>query len=318
MMDEAIAWHLGLEEAGAEEWRTFVAWLEADPAHQAAYDALTLAEADMADVMATMPAPAPAQPSVLRPVVRTNINKWVKRTSWGGGMVAAAAAAWLAVLPFMGASTDLYSVSTQPGMKHLIQLADGTRIRMNGDSAVTLDRKNPRFAELAHGEAMFDVVHHADRPFEVKVAGVTLRDVGTSFDVRRDEASLQVAVAEGSVLFQPGHEAVALTPGMALTVANGSNHVELRHVQATSVGGWSQGRLEYRGVPLDDVVGDVSRSTGAKVRITGNLGSQPFTGTLRIDRAPDAVMRSLSALIDAQLKRDGPEWVISPKSPGAS
>lgn len=313
-MDEAIAWHLGLNEAGSEEWHHFVAWLEADPEHQAAYDDLTMMDADVAEALESVPAPIRRRPNI----IQANPRIWMKRTSWGGGALAAVAAAWLAFLPLATPSTELYAVSTQPGMQQLVTLADGTRVRLNGGTQVTLDRKNPRVAIVDRGEAMFEVVHHVDHPFEVRVNGMTLRDVGTVFNVRRDAGSVDVAVAEGSVMFQPEHEALALTPGNALTIHDGSGKVELRHIQATAIGSWSQGRLEYRNIPLADVVGDVERSTGAQVRVSGALARQPFTGTLRTDRSPEEVVRSFAALVDGQLRQDGPKWVISPKSAGAS
>ena len=52
--EEAIAWVLRLREAGADDWEAFTLWLEADPAHQAAYD-----EAALADLEAEELAPAP-------------------------------------------------------------------------------------------------------------------------------------------------------------------------------------------------------------------------------------------------------------------
>ena len=38
IVDQAIAWHLRLAHASDDNWMAFTAWLEADPAHAAAYD----------------------------------------------------------------------------------------------------------------------------------------------------------------------------------------------------------------------------------------------------------------------------------------
>jgi transmembrane sensor len=315
VMDEAIAWHLGLEEAGAEEWRHFVAWLEADPDHQAAYDHVTLTDADLADAFQMTPVPLSSQTrTATRPANRT----WLKRTGWGGGLVAAAAAAWLALMPAAIDAPDTYSIATKPGMRHDVTLADGTRIRMNGGTAIQLDRHNPRYAMLERGEAMFDVVHHADKPFEVRVNGVTLRDVGTRFNVVRGGDTLHVAVAEGSVLFQPDREAVSLTKGMQLAMRDGEDRLELSRVEAGAVGGWTEGRLDFHNATLDTVALDVTRATGSTVRMAAPMGTRSFTGTLRVDRPVATVMHNLAALVAGEAHRDGPGWVISPKSPGAS
>ena len=46
-LQEAIDWTIRLREASPEEWRAFTAWLEADPAHLAAYDEVSQADATL-------------------------------------------------------------------------------------------------------------------------------------------------------------------------------------------------------------------------------------------------------------------------------
>ena len=305
-LEEAIAWHLRLDEAGADEWRRFVAWLEADAAHRDAYDRLTL-EDDATPMPAMLPATTPARAP----------RRWPRRIAWTVPVAAAAAAVWVALLSGHVARSDPYSIETGPGMRHVIALADGTRIEMNGDTRVTIDRTQPRVARLDRGEAMFDVVHHPDRPFEVHAGSVVLRDVGTRFDVVRSGPSLDVAVAEGSVLFQPGREAVPLTRGMALAMREGDDHVTLSHVDPDAVGGWREGQLDFREVPLAQVAAGITRSTGVALRIDPAMAARPFTGTLRTDRPGAEVVRSLAALVAGEARQDGPGWRIVPKAAGA-
>lgn len=318
VMDEAIAWHLCLEEAGAEEWNDFVAWLEADPGHRSAYDRLALEDAELAEAIERTPPPArTCAATVTSRIVTTPHRAWLRRSGWGGGLLAAAAAAWLALLPAALPASDTYSISTRPGMRHMVVLADGTHVEMNGGTTLTLDRAHPRLAVLERGEAMFDVVHHADRPFEVRINGVTLRDVGTRFNVARGEGTLRVAVAEGSVLFQPEREAVSLTRGMALAIKDGEDRLELRRTDADAVGGWRQGRLDFRNTPLASVAEDVSRSTGTRLNVPAEMAARPFTGTLRVDRPAETVVRNLAMIVGGEARRDGPGWLIAPRSAGA-
>jgi transmembrane sensor len=314
-MDEAIAWHLGLEQAGAEEWHRFVRWLEADPAHAAAYDRLTMESAALTSERLDPVLPARSDPVVV-PFRRRILAHPGLRWGGVGGMVAAAAAAWLAFMP-TAVAPDSYMIETKPGMRHVVTLPDGTQVQMNGGTRLILDRNHPRTAMLERGEAIFNVVHHDDKPFEVRSGTVTLRDVGTVFNVARSGTALRVAVAEGSVLYQPDREAVPLTKGMALAMRDGEDRVTLTHVDGESVGSWSNGHLDFRDASLTTVAEDVSRSTGASVRIAPGMAARLFTGTLRLDRPSDEVVRSLAALADGELSRDGPSWVIGPKSGGA-
>jgi len=310
VMDEAIAWHLGLEQAGADEWRHFIAWLEASPAHQEAYDRLTLDDAALAAAVID-----PAVPAL--PEAYPAKRGWLRYGGAAGGLFAAAAAAWMALMPAVVSHPDLYSIETGPGQRHSVTLTDGTSIDMNGGTKVVLDRNSPRVATLERGEAVFHVVHHADQPFEVHSGSVTLRDVGTVFNVVRTGPKLRVAVAEGAVMFQPNKEKVHLGKGQALAMREGDDHVELSRVSVQSVGGWTGNRLDYRQVALATVAEDVSRSTGVQLAVAPSMAATPFTGTLRIDRSSEDVMRSLAALAGAELHRDGPHWMIRPKSGGA-
>lgn len=307
-MDEAIAWHLGLEQAGAEQWHDFVAWLEADPAHGAAYDRLTLDDAAL-QAPATVPAPPAAVPPRLR-------RGWLR---WGGaaaGLAAAAAAAWIALLP-APVPSDPYRLETAPGAPREVALADGTRIRMNGGTRLLLDRRDDRVATLEEGQAMFRVVHHADRPFELRTGGVTLRDVGTMFDVVRSGARLQVGVAEGEVLYQPEGAKVSLTRGMVLASRDGAGEATVTHVEPDGIGGWTSGHLDFRDASLSAVADDLTRSTGAPVAVAPAMAERRFTGTLRLDRPAGEVARSLAALTDGVAVRDGRGWTIAPRTDGA-
>ena len=309
-MDEAIAWHIGLDQADGATWHRFTTWLEADPAHAEAYDRLTMEDAALSTerLDALLPEVSPA------PVVR---RSWLRWGGYGGGAVAAAAAAWIALVPATLDRPDSYMVETGPGMRHSLTLADGTRVEMNGGTRLQLDRNHPRVATLERGEAMFHVVHHADQPFEVRSGGVTLRDVGTAFNVTRAAGELRVAVADGSVLYRPEREAVALTRGMALAARDGEDRLTLTHVEAGNVGGWRGGHLDFRDTRLATVAADVTRSTGSRIGVAPELAGQTFTGTLRLDRPGDEIARSLALLSAGNLRRDGPGWMIVPKSSGA-
>ncbi|UAK23002.1 FecR family protein [Sphingomonas nostoxanthinifaciens] len=309
-MDEAIAWHLGLEQAGEQGWHDFIVWMEADPAHAEAYDRLTLMDGDL---VAPPQEAAPAAPVRALPTPMRG-RHWQRWGGAAGGLAAAAAVAWFAIMP---ATVAPYALETMPGMHRTVTLADGTQVQMNGGTRLVLDRNNARVATLDRGEAIFSVVHHADHPFEVRSGGVTLRDVGTVFNVARSGDRLQVGVAEGEVMFQPEHEAVSIKRGMQLAVNEAAGEAKLTPIDAESVGGWSHGRLDFHDAALSSVADDVSRSTGAALKVSPDMAGRHFTGTLRLDRSPEEIARSLAALADGVAMRDGPGWMISSKSDGA-
>ena len=159
--EEALGWVIRTRDPDFVEWDAFTIWLEADPAHAAAYDAVMAADAGLAAIISApgaKPAPAndPGMPGS-RP------RRWI-----AGGAIAAAVVAAISIGNWT--RSDIYTVTTRPGEVRNIVLDDGTRIDLNGGSTLRLDHKNDRFAALDGGEPSFSFSSHpspcrtAERP----------------------------------------------------------------------------------------------------------------------------------------------------------
>lgn len=303
IVDQAIGWHLRQAEMPAAAWHDFVAWLEADTAHAAAYDRVALDDA----LIATLPMPRGM------PIAANDAAPAAPRRRWLWAAGGSAVAAGLAVLlvPLAPASQG-YAVTTAPGEQRTVTLADGTRIQLSGGTTVKLDRADTRVAELTKGEALFTVHHDAGQPFTLRSGGLSVQDVGTVFDVTRNGARLDLQVAEGAVLFQPRSEAILLKAGAGLSAREDLGSVALAKVVPAAVGGWRSGRLSFHGEPLGSVVGDVRRLSGAELVLDPGLSARPFTGMVQLTGAADRDVPHLAALIGARWRRDGERWVLSP------
>src|SRR5687768_4854887 len=260
---EAIGWVIRLHDAGETDWEAFTLWLEADPAHSAAYDRAALADAEAETMPPSRPARPilPAPPPVFAPPAPG--RRVGRRAFLGWGM--AASVALIAGYASLGTGSGAYSLETAPGQRRQIALADGSRIELNGGTRVTLDRERPRFARLERGEALFRVVHNSARPFEVEAGDARLRDLGTVFNVVHDSGMLEVAVSEGAVLYNPGREAAELKPGMGLRKVQGAP-LWIGSLDKAAVGGWYEGRLTYSGAPIARIAADLSRNLGVDIR----------------------------------------------------
>lgn len=310
IVDQAIAWHLRLDTASAEEWRDFVEWLEADQGHRDAYDQVSLDDALIPAVPATVPdMPIPANDDAPAP----------RRMRWwaaGGGGLAVAASLLVLLVGVHPSADGIRTIITAPGQTSRVRLDDGTLIELNGGTRLSLRPGDHRYAALEAGEATFHVRHDAAHPFELTSGRFTIRDAGTVFNVSRDGGRLGVEVAEGAVLFQPEAQAVKLAPGMGLSIRDGQARPIVHRVRAEQVGGWRRGLLDVRDMPIDAMAHAVSRSTGAAIRFTTPVGNRRFTGTLHLTDAPDVVIPRLAALIGARSEKVGGEWMLTIRSDG--
>ncbi len=276
---EAIGWVIRLRDAGADDWAAFTDWLEADPAHGTAYEEAALAEQEWEGL---------ARPERALPQLRPAARPLTRRFFLGTG-IAAALAGVIALGTLQTQGT--YAVETAAGERRSVELADGSRVDLNGDSRILLDRGDPRVATLERGEALFTVVHNDADPFEVRTGDVLLRDMGTVFNVLRDGEILDVAVAEGVVEYNPGRAAVTLRAGMALR-RNSDAPPAVAPRAAEAITGWRDGRLVYSEATIGAVAGDLARNLGVPVRAEREVAGRPFTGVIRVDDRAETIQRA--------------------------
>lgn len=311
IMAEAIDWHLRQGTMADAQWPGFIAWLEA-PANARAYDRVATVDRllDRVELLAALP--VAANDTEVVPAAGGG-----RARRWGWSVCGLAVAAGLAVLalPLARApSSQPYWLQTKAGEHREVALADGTRIELNGDTRLGLDRVDPRVARLESGEAVFHVRHDAARPFSVSSGGLTVQDVGTVFNVSRAGARLDVAVEEGSVLFQPGADRIALGAGEALSAREDTHQLVRSTVATDLVGGWRGGRLSFAGEPLPVVIQAVHRRYGVDVALEPGLSGRGFTGMFSMSGSPERDIPHLAALIGAKWRRTGDRWILAPDS----
>ncbi|WP_426661258.1 FecR family protein [Rhodanobacter aciditrophus] len=207
------------------------------------------------------------------------------------------------------------------GQDRDIVLADGSKVALGGASrlSVRFDRGGRKVA-LEAGEAYFQVVHDARRPFEVAAGDVTVRDIGTAFDVRRTGGEVVVAITRGEVrVAAPGGAAAparVLDAGADQRVAWNpvARTLSLGTVTPEQAVGWRSHRLEFVDEPLAVVIANVNRYSRRAVRLDGSsLAGLSFTGTVRTDEI-DGWLRALPQVFPLQVREDGHAVTLSANS----
>jgi len=289
-MQEAVAWHAALAHDDAD-WDGFTAWLEADPANQAAYDIVALSDA-LADehretLVGLLAAPAP--------------KPWWRRRGLVsgalGGAIAASLTALLVVPAVRGPETQRWQ--TKVGESRTIAFADGAQATLAPGTKLAATGGQLTL----EGTAFFAIRHDPSRPVAITANGVTVSDVGTRFDMAADKDGVRVAVAEGEVAVAPlGQAAVPVTAGHRVLVAG--SRVETGLAAAGDVAAWRGGRLVYDRVPLSLVAADIARYAGGRVTVDPGDADRRFSGAMAIgDRVTMA--RSLAVLMGLDAKVDG-------------
>jgi transmembrane sensor len=304
LRDEAIEWAIRLGDPAFGDWEGFTAWLGADPAHLAAYDAV-VAAGEAADPSLRALPQTPATPA--RPETATPERK--PRARWAaGGLIAAAIVGGLGWAA-MSLRPAPYAIETGPGEHRIVSIGTAT-IALNGDTRLRLDHHDPHVATLERGEALFDVRHDEKHPFAVRVGDDEVQDVGTRFDVTREGEDVRVAVAEGSVVYNPRGEAVHLGPGQQLAAAGDASTLHLTRTAVADIGGWREDRLSYEQAPLATVAADLSRGLGVDVEAAPDVAHQRFTGVIAYGGDKTRFLAGLGPLLDVGVEHGHQRWLL--------
>lgn len=262
------------------EAQAFEAWLTADPRHRAAYQ---LMERTADDITWAHPHSG-YQPQASR---RAPVRAWAR--------VAAATVAGLALLAGAGlyAAFALTGIHTDVGETRTLTLSDGTQVTLSGKSSIAVHfTGRQRQVVLNYGEAYFDVVHNAQRPFSVVAGGTEVRDVGTQFNLNMRQASLEISVLQGEVSVnhpgattQPVLDAHAGQRVRVVLAATKATAAPLRAPEVSALAPQAavairEGRQSYDQTRLGDIVDDINRYYGPGISLADpTAGNQRLTAS---------------------------------------
>lgn len=284
-------------------------WLKASPVHVEEYlriaaisnelrheaqDSRWTVEARLADAAAEVtgvedlrprgPDPRTGTPDVaplggLKSPTGARLWRWFSGWRLAGALAipAIALAAFLTGLLLGGTPARAYE--TAHGVQRTWQLADGTELRLNTDSAVEVQFSNSeRVIDVSRGQAFFKVTHEARRRFRVIAGRAEVVAVGTRFDVYRDGETVQVTVLSGRVAVFSGDTpppsggvalpggAMYLTAGQQVRIVDGAverpSRVDLHEAEA-----WLRGQIAFEQLPLGEVAAEFNRYVPVPIEI---------------------------------------------------
>jgi len=222
-------------------------------------------------------------------------------------------------------------VSTEPGERTTITLADGSSVMLNADSRLTVAAAygNERRSLQLDGEAYFEA--EPGVPFVVETSGARVRVIGTSFDVRsyEREETLSVVVTEGKVGVDPEGDTTperTLTPRQRAVVSTAGEMSVTSNVDLDRYLGWREGRLVFNSTPLPEVIDDLERQYGLRIALLDSeLADRRLTTTFENQSFED-VLDVIALSLDIGYRRtdstvvfgrsDRPDFQ-SPSAPGS-
>jgi transmembrane sensor len=245
-------------------------------------------------------------------------------TRWLAASLALAAAWLFAVILVIPQQSHLLNdylsdYHTETGKLREIQLADGSRLLLNTNSAVSVDFKDSlRQITLHHGQASFTVAKDMQRPFEVISGGLIVRALGTVFEVYNpDDSEISVTVQEQAVAarVQKGAQAstdssINIQQGQQLRYRPGGTLQQAESVELNQTAAWQQHRLFINDRPLSELIAELDRYRVGRIFLSDEkLKNLRVTGVFSLDN-PDDILNSVRKVLALEETRLGPWWVL--------
>jgi len=193
---------------------------------------------------------------------------------------------------------------TKRGQQLELALADGTRLQLNGDTAldVTLGARERRVT-LRRGETYFDVAHEAARPFVVAAGSAETRVLGTAFDIDMARRAVKLDVYRGRVRFGDATASVEVPAGWRSRFAGGAAAVPVRFDAAE--GDWRRDWLDTDDMRLDDLVDALNRRGGPVIAPPPPaLAGLMLSGRFKLDNA-ETLLGAIGAAYGFEAVRSG-------------
>jgi transmembrane sensor len=155
-------------------------------------------------------------------------------------------------------------------------LPDGSTGWLNSSSSLTysMNFKENRNLTL-DGEAFFDVVRNEENPFTVATDEVTIKVLGTRFNVAayKNEKNIEVVLEKGSVELIDNEEnnSLKLSPDELAVFDKTSNSFVREAVETRKYLSWTEGKLVFRNDPMEVIARRLERWYNIEVEITGKI-----------------------------------------------
>lgn len=222
-------------------------------------------------------------------------------------------------IAYKGSTSEMLynSISTDKGRQWQLKLPDGTRVWLNSVSSITYPiafNSKERMVEIT-GEAYFEVVHNADRPFRIKVNNRIIEDVGTSFNINAygDEPVMKTTVLEGVVkVYGTGISAtsVMLRKSQEISIKpSGETRIQ-DNVDADEAISWKNGLFNFNHASLESIMRQISRWYDLDVEYKGNMGKETFSGIVSRNSNLSVVLKIME-VANVKFKMEGKKLIVT-------
>lgn len=209
--------------------------------------------------------------------------------SWLKYIAVAASVCAAAIFGYMyadySADVQTFEITAERGQKSSVTLPDGTVVWLNSASTIayTSDYNSKNREISLNGEAYFDVAKNRKLPFDVKAGDLTVRALGTQFNVKAfpEDRKVTATLVEGCISASSGDSQMVLKPWQQVVLDRRTGGMLKSEVtNRNNPVPWRQNEILFEGENLKQVALILERMYNVEVLVTDDVADYSYTGLI--------------------------------------
>lgn len=192
-------------------------------------------------------------------------------------------------------------------------LPDGSVVVLNKHSSISYNDPftagDERHITLT-GEAFFTVTPDKEKPFVISVKDVTVKVVGTSFNIKDGKTATEVVVETGIVEVSKKAKSVRLHPQQKVSVAAQNAVLQLEKVQNDFYAYYRTGKLVCQDTPLPDLVSTLNDYYHADIIIENDEVRKLMINTTFDQQTLPEILSVISKTFDITIQHKGDQIIL--------
>ncbi|PWS28598.1 hypothetical protein DHW03_01740 [Pedobacter yonginense] len=204
------------------------------------------------------------------------------------------------------------TVSIPRGGQYSLILPDGSKVWLNAETKLRFPNRfvgDKREVEL-DGEGYFEIAKNKQKPFFVKANGVSVKVLGTHFNVMayKDEPLVRTTLVEGSVMLTAAGQSVYLIPGQQGLFSKNGLRVSNADIEGDLA--WKNGYFVFNEESLATIMHKISRWYNVDIEMLTN-NKLTYTGSVSKFKNIDEVLKVLSLTGTVKFKIEERRVIVS-------
>lgn len=197
-----------------------------------------------------------------------------------------------------------------------IVLPDGTTVKLNASTTISYNKNNfkkDRKLELLKGEAFVQVAEDKSVQFRVGLGELEAKDIGTRFNISKNEAKIAVIVEEGKVALrhQSSNREVLLTAGKMGLYNPATNELTATNNPDVNYKAWIDKSFVFTAVPIAEVASQLEKAYRSKIEISGDqLKKRKLTASLKYQTL-DSALAVISASLQCKVTKSKDTYTLN-------